>query len=376
MNNHQFIGNHNILPFILFVCFWIFLIYSLLSQRLEPRINFNLSLISLIFKTINFSLSSHSNFNNKCKICNFIPYKGGALPNSSEKDLIMSFGTNKLTNLFPFIRTLRTTGSRCRFILFVDANSLTKYPNIYYELANDCGVEFINIGSISFTKMQAMFLRFCFFQKFLITNQAKIDRVIFVDLYDTIFQHDPFTTEFGNFLYISSDTYSFRRVRSNLNWLNECLTHFDHNFDPTVSTLFSEDFKKEVVYKEALNGGLQAGPVQIMIEFSTAMMKMGDVKTLKVHCNDQGFLNALIYSGYFNRMFRYSILSLNSTFMASIHFFCFQHINKSPDKFEIGKIDRYGGVAAVLHQFDRSRKLKSALVDVCPNDNNFDDYTR
>lgn len=216
-----------------------------------------------------------------------------------------------------------------------------------------------------------MFLRFCFFQKFLIQNQDKIDRVVFVDLYDTIFQHDPFTTEFGNFLYISSDTFAFSRVRSNKIWLNQCLTYFEHNFDPTVSTFFDEKFKKEVISKEDLNGGLQAGSTQIMIEFATAMMKMGDQKKLKVHCNDQGFLNALIYSGYFRNKFKYSILTLNSTFMASIHFYCFMHINKSPDKFEIGKIDRQGGVAAVLHQFDRSRKLKSVLLEACPNDNNF-----
>ena len=75
----------------------------------------------------------------------------------------MSFGANKLNNLFPFVRTLRTTGTQCRFILFVNNKSLIRYPELFYQLAKDCGVEFINFGSVSFTKIQAMFLRFYFY---------------------------------------------------------------------------------------------------------------------------------------------------------------------------------------------------------------------
>lgn len=194
------------------------------SSKHDMKISIFTMLISFnFFQKMNFSLPFPIKANNECIPCKFIPNKGVATANSSDKDVILTFGANKLKNLFPFVKTLRTSGSRCRLIIFVNKLSLTIYPKLFYKSANDCGVEFFNFGSYSFTKQQAFFLRFYFYHKFLIQNREIINRVIFCDLYDTLFQSDPFTTEFGNYLYLTSETYSIRRIPSNRKWIEGIL---------------------------------------------------------------------------------------------------------------------------------------------------------
>ena len=73
-----------------------------------------------LFDFSNFVISHKQKSFDKCKLCSFVPNNGSYPSNSSPKDAIFVLGMNKLTNLIPIVRTLRTTNSKCRFFLFTD----------------------------------------------------------------------------------------------------------------------------------------------------------------------------------------------------------------------------------------------------------------
>lgn len=312
----------------------------------------------------------------KCKPCNFIPHNGKATPNSSGRDAILSFGANKLYGLFPFVRSLRTTGSKCRFFILVNSQALRRYSNFYYQNANECGVEFIDIGPVEITRKAAMFFRYYLFRKFLIKNREKIDRVIFCDLYDTVFQHDPFTTEFGNTLYFTDEETAIRDNMLNSRWLNSVYRYFKKHPDPDFPISFDKKSKKKIYQSNIINGGLQAGTVPLLIKFCTVMLKTGNKLKMELLFNDQGFLNLMIYSGCFKNKFNYTIVPLKTDLFASISHYADVIETEKSIKPIFGQAGKDGTVPGVLHQYDRSPKVRTQLIKACPNDLNLTDYIR
>lgn len=155
---------------------------SLLKEKIIPICCFIMNLFFLIiynrnnqyYEILNGAslhvIVSLRDFYNQCILCKFTPKNRKYISNSSKKDAILSFGLNNLYNLFPLIRSLRTTGSKCRFILLTNSKSLTMYSSAYYKSANLCGVEFINISFVSYSKKETYFLRYFHLKNFLIKN--------------------------------------------------------------------------------------------------------------------------------------------------------------------------------------------------------------
>lgn len=305
-------------------------------------------------------------------MCNFTPKKRKSISNSSKKDAVISFGSNKLYNLFPLIRSLRTTGSRCRFILLTTSQSLTIYPSTYYKSANLCGVEFINISSISYSKKATCVLRYLHLKDFLIKNNLEIERVIFIDLYDTIFQNDPFTTDFGDSIYFCDEGVIIKENGYNKGWVNEVLKKWK-NYG--INITINDDLKNEILSKNILNSGIIAGKTKYIIEFADAISMAIRVKTFRFKIIDQGFMNVLVYSGYFNGRLNYTILPLNNSLFDSIALIG-QKIDEDTEKLVFGNISINGAFPAIIHQHDRSKKIISLVESVCPNIHHLPDYIR
>ena len=179
---------------------------------------------SNLFSFPKYNFSETPKGYNKCKLCSFVPNNGSHLPNSSGRDAIFLLGINKLTNLLPIVKTLRTTGSKCRVFLFTDAQTIKKYGlvrNFYVPLEN-CGLEIVNLGDLNTNDYYYIcYLRYNIYKSFLILYRQFFDRIIFMDLYDSIIQHDPFTTEFGNSLYLSDEGYIIRDNSFNLYYVED-----------------------------------------------------------------------------------------------------------------------------------------------------------
>ena len=331
---------------------------------------------SKLFDTFQFNITPIPKSFAKCKLCNFIPQNGKTTPNSSARDVIMSFGANRLYGLFPFVKSLRTTRTKCRLFVLVNTQALQQYSNFYYRTADQCGVEFVNIGPVDVTRKAAMFLRYYMFRKFLIRNRKNIDRVIFCDLFDTVFQHDPFTVEFGDSIYFTDEGTALCDNLLNLRWLKSVCKYFKAHPDPEFSIILHKEFLKNVRKHNIVNGGLQAGTISLMIIYCTIMLKTGNKLTNELLFNDQGFLNLLIYSGYFKNKFNYTILPLTSDLFASISHYSDVIETEKSMKPIFGKVGKDKSIPAVLHQYDRSPKVQAQLVKVCPNEFSLQDYTR
>lgn len=112
-----------------------------------------------------------------------------------------------------------------------------------------------------------------------------------------------------------------------------------------------------------------------MIEFTNAICKICNAKTLKVKVVDQGFMNVLVYSGYFNGKINYTILPLNNSLFNSIALIG-RKFDEKTEKIVFGNITIYGESPAIIHQHDRSKKIISLVKFVCPNIYHFPDYIR
>lgn len=307
-------------------------------------------------------------FLNNCQPCSFRP--NPIFPsNSCQKDAILTIGINKLFNLLPFIRTLRTAGSKCRFILFLNNESMHAYEPKFYQKAKDCGVEFRVVKILEqWTKEQVWYIRFMIYKNFLIENKKEIRRVFFCDLYDTVIQHDPFMPEFKyDVLYLSNEGYPNKKSLISIHDLNTGFNVFN----------FTENQKKEILDRDIFNGGLQGGSTEIMIRFCDIMLKSGNPKTFEVYAIDQGYLNIIIYLGIFRRLINYTVLYPNSSMFSSmVRFSISRGWNKRNRRAVFGKIKIDGVVPGILHHYDRSVVVRRIVRRTCFNPDNFSDFIR
>lgn len=312
----------------------------------------------------------------KCKLCSFTPNNGSYPPNSSPKDAIFVLGLNKLTNLLPIVKTLRTAGSRCRFFLFTDNSTLTNYKLSikFFQMLEECGTEFVNLGHINSQNFYFIcYLRYFIYKLFLIRYKKYFDRVIFMDLYDSIIQHDPFTTEFKNTLYLSDEGYILKNDEFNRDNLDYGFRNIMQSGDPE---LFFSIEQRNIIYNgNILNGGLQEGGTESLIKFCEIMEKSGDVKSHRTYLLDQSFLNMIAYSGYLSKRMNFTIIPKGSDLSSTIGIYVGE-MNKNNVKIVFGNISIDDKFPAILHQFDRSSNIKDELRKVCPNDENFTDYLR
>lgn len=194
------------------------------------------------FDTSQFILPSLPKSYDKCKICTFHPNNGRSTPNSSGRDAILTIGCNKLTNLLLFVKTVRTTGCKCRFIVFADDTAMKRYSSDFYEACSNCGVEFINFHGLKI-RVDIACLRFRIYADFLIINRVLFDRIYICDLFDTIVQHDPFTTDFGQMVYFSDEGFKIAEDSINQYWIGKCFSDMEEKSNDK-DFIFSENLKK------------------------------------------------------------------------------------------------------------------------------------
>lgn len=311
--------------------------------------------------TCSFPITSYP----KCKFCSFKP-NPHFKRTSTRRDAIFTFANKRLFNLIPFIQTLRTTGCICRFLLFIDNTTFFQYSQKFFTPVYDCGIEIINIGNISMlSEHQAWYKRHVIFNLYLKHHKFEFDRIIFCDLFDTVFQHDPFSDSFlQNILYVSSEGYKNKRCSCKV-WIKPGIDFLNK----------SQEQYNQVLKGDVINGGIQAGSPNVLLELTSLMIQSGNPKTLDVYVPDQGFLNIIIFIGPLNKKVNISIIHPDSDFISSmIHYT--KPIDRKFPFFSFGNFSLGHGVPAIIHQYDRSKKIKKALFNVCPNNENWTDYTR
>ena len=228
--------------------------------------------------------------NEGCPLCG--PMVHIPSSNSSARDLVITVMINMTTNAATFVRTLRSTGCKATVVVFVDELFMKGLNARQLKMFEYCGVNFINIGAFKDPYKESVYeARHVLVYDFIATYRDDFDRVIFVDMADTFFQMDPFTTDFGYFtMGVTSELVTLNNDPvNNTKWIQIA--------DPDYAS--NPQFYDERV---ALNAGLIFGSVEGFMIFYSVFFNLPCFRSeFAPKTIDQGYVNYLYHKGLFKQ---------------------------------------------------------------------------
>ena len=286
----------------------------------------------------------------KCPVCNFTPVKARSPSDSTDRDalIVTAFGS-EFTGVDLFVRTFRTSGSKARLIMFTNHDLM---PKEMYQLLTDCGVNIVDVPVFKKAPpLQRRKSRFPLIFDLVNTIPEHFNRIMYLDLFDSLFQGDPFIAEINpNQLYATIERsyikylWSWRRVRN--------LPGYD----------YSVDYEKKIPN----SGWFVASPkiVKICVEMVVAMY---GPHLKKIRSNDQILFDWLIFSGNYER----AGLTTN---MTESHYSLWTAIAKDTFGYYSEKLGNFTHKVTdvnplLFHQYDRNVWMTKAVRNQCPNNN-------
>ena len=286
----------------------------------------------------------------KCPSCNFT-VRNQEYADSTEKDLLIVAGVGEVRNLGPLMRTLRTTGSKCGVVLLTDDE--TEIDPVTEELALNCGLQIFRCGIFDppnlFYAPNAYI--YYYIKAFLERNINTLGRVIVADLYDTVFQGDPFNVQVND-QYINAVDEGLRYYAS---WTNrQWYSHADWRRWPKLP--FS---KYSYLY---LCSGYFAGSAKDILHLITVFVNFYDYYS---NAPDQGVFNYLFLEkgkefGLKRNPFRKNELVHHTIASKNSRKKHHRVIGKIPQRWNT---KRY---ASVVHHYYKSEILSASILYACP----------
>ncbi|EAX92583.1 hypothetical protein TVAG_496170 [Trichomonas vaginalis G3] len=294
----------------------------------------------------------------KCNRCDLTPSSTSI---STNRDMIITTAFNKINNFIPFINSLRTFNNECRILVITDRHTYRKAASIIKKA--QCGVEFLIIPYKFEDKIDIWFYRWAIIGDYLLQNQKYIDNVIQIDLFDTIFQSDPFSRfTGGNIFYLCHEDANYYKLFNENVWVqyefeNTCRYTNDKNCPYT-------NYTELIMNLLPINAGMEAGNVKNFIKFTQIMRKYGNETSRKGAGDDQHYLTFSMALGHFKKLFKYKFLNYSNDFMLS----GFRYYIGHPERTEGQKFGNWsveGKVPAIYHQFDRSEYYVNQIRKHC-----------
>lgn len=175
-------------------------LFSFVSQPMklaEPSLIDSLKFYKFVWEIEtrpNFNIDFIQNITESCEPCTYEPKN--LHNNSTPRDVILAYAIGGAYNLIPFMRTLRTTGSKASVVFFVDDKAYNSISDHTMAYVKNCGVNFIKMGKVIHTGKYSQYsIGYLYMQEFIKQNLHRIDRVMRGDMYDMLFQGDPFYDE-------------------------------------------------------------------------------------------------------------------------------------------------------------------------------------
>lgn len=298
----------------------------------------------------------------KCDLCNFSFQNN--ISNSNSQDLVLSVLTHEPANVLTFIRTLRTTGSKCTCILLADKDLILKCTSDMNRIFNECGLQIINVGTVS-SIYNSENIRYILYYKFMLKYHDQFSRVMLVDAHNTIFQTDPFTTDFDhNTLSVSSECITHGRCPWNGEWIYE----IDRNAT-----------KNEYENISVTAGGLVWGYVPKVMGFletivTSPVFATDDAIRMHKFPIEQSVVTMLIHRNVFkSRGYDVNVESNDHPIGALFHCW-FRRYFDSNEYPVMRKTRRKKVVLSVMHQYNRYSRLLNYTYDVCAVDQSLAQY--
>ncbi|OHT05377.1 hypothetical protein TRFO_05962 [Tritrichomonas foetus] len=301
------------------------------------------------------SLSEIPSFDPKtCPACIF-NVRNRDNSNSSPSDVVISSMFFQSFNLIPCIRSLRTTGSKCSAVIFTDTSLMNQITSEFQKIMNDCGCAIFSIGTLSTKERKYLFmLRNIIANQFLEKNQNLFKRIIVFDLYDTIFQGDPFTADFyEDVIGFSIET---TKIRGN-------------HFKGVSIILGSEKASSKCYKKKIVNCGTIIGTTKVVLKFlklfiqqTEKLSKSDFVDLIETQFPDQAIVNSFICGGIFDENgIKYHLYHATDDYISLYLLF------RNKLNFTLGNfIWNSTKFPLLIHLFDRSKRFCKSVTKACP----------
>ena len=285
--------------------------------------------------------------NSSFRQCDLCHYKKRFYQLSIEEDLAISvlYGEN-VYNVLNWVRSLRSTGCKCRILFFHEPSYLLNFNMEELNALNKCGVIWCNIGVDISQKydIHPTTTRFLIIQNFLEAYGNYFRSVMISDVFDTLFQIDPFIPElFDTKIVFSIERVQFGNHDLNMRWVKA--------LDPNWTNAF---WRKKYV----INNGFEIGKPDLVLRLLYAINK--PEYFLKKNSTDQATVNYVYYRGIFPDLW----IDFEGKYYISA---CYSLFYLTPDDDGFMHEIKYSTTThAVIHQFDRICSLAENLAHVCP----------
>lgn len=344
---------------VIFHFFLVFIIISL-TCYFETSKTHTPSLIAFLYNPflLRWDLMNVTNTN----LCNLTESKTSLKGNSTKRDLIITSAFNKISGSLPFVMSLRAAGCKASLVIIAGIE-IKKYKEYISEIES-YGCQFIYINIDIPNKKDVFYYRHQLYYQFFTYNRDKIDRVLHADLFDTIFQHDPFIAD-GKSLILTNAYLKLSTNKWNQDAIKECVDVIDKiiPYKGDHIALYNEIIGNN---HSNINAGNSYGSIDIMIDLENTMRRIGKGK--KAFADDQGCLQMFVYMNYFNFSIIFDKGDLG--YLSSIRAYA------GNLRGELGNIIIGNSIPAVLHQYDQHPYILRQVHNKCPNIKNFKKFTR
>lgn len=322
--------------------------------RFLPELHFNLepirNLATQVFGDLYFlDDSSYINpiFHRKKTTCNLCPTQtNSTMSDSTDRDLAMGvlYGDHTY-NVLTWVRNLRSVGCKATIVFFVTKEYMKVLTQLEIENLYNCGVFMFFFTQFDPNKIRELrYAKNLIYPLFLNSYGQFFDRVLINDIYDSIFQKDPFLKTLNR----NEIAVSIERVRIKYHdWFQQRL----RSMDPQYSIEFYGS-------KFIINSGFFIGGSKTMLSLFSNITDPQYM--LKYDSNDQAILNMLYYRNIFPNL---KVDLEGENYLSA----CYSVFEENPDQdgfmHEIG----YPHKLSVIHQYDRICHLVQQISRVCPS---------
>jgi hypothetical protein len=274
-----------------------------------------------------------------CPLCNFAPL-GPAL--STRRDVVLASAFSDPDSSEFFVRTLRSTGSRARIVLFLSSSSAH-----LLRFFSACGVEPVVVERMHPTLAAAPRLaRYYFYQQWLSEHASEVDRVLHADAFDIVFQSDPFFEGFNESkLYLIIEPVTISQSHWTLQSVRQCYTDVSFADEPLSSA------------------AVLAGGVRPFTTYLNRLLGVEKWSSCFGHSLDVAHHNFMLYSGGFGGI-EIGRMGCASPWLGLT--FCCKKARCTLSRDGVMFGNSSDQAPAVIHQYNRWDNLTMRNTVMCP----------
>lgn len=318
-------------------------------NRIRNKVNILFANMVIQLSKSNPQIAQNPLINNKCILCN-VPVRSHN-QNSSSNDAIIGSAFVQCRNYMLVVRTLRSIGCLAQFFMIVDDLFFNQLPKANIEFLKNCGCIIVNTGQSQIRVPQNLhYYRYFCYRNFL-EKKTEFSRVMSLDIYDVVFQGDPFTTHIViDSIYYTTEAATIESNSCNAGWVRYAMNN-------------TGDFNS-MKDKFIINGGIILGgykPYMCFIKLFLDFTKYSKDKSYPI--GDQGFINVIVYRNMVAQHgFKQYVLTYNHGY-ANLYLMSDMNLN-----WTLGKVKSFDSheYFLILHQIYRIPELCRSIVISCP----------